>query len=36
MLARLNLLKDEVQKSVPMFELEPHWSSIVHDSVSLL
>lgn len=35
MLARLTLVKDEVQKPVPMFELEPHWSNIVCDSVSL-
>ncbi|KAL3995362.1 RhoGEF domain family protein [Acanthocheilonema viteae] len=35
MLTRLTLLKDEVQKSVPMFELEPHWTNIVHDSDEL-
>ncbi|VDK82103.1 unnamed protein product [Litomosoides sigmodontis] len=33
MLARLTLLKDEVQKSVPMFELEQHWTNIVHDGL---
>uniref|UniRef100_A0A0N4TFJ2 F-actin-capping protein subunit alpha n=1 Tax=Brugia pahangi TaxID=6280 RepID=A0A0N4TFJ2_BRUPA len=34
MLARLTLLKDEVQKPVPMFELESHWTNIVRDNVS--
>ncbi|VDM95405.1 unnamed protein product [Thelazia callipaeda] len=35
MLARLTLLKDEVQKSVPMFELETHWTNIVRDGEEL-
>uniref|UniRef100_A0A0R3S596 DH domain-containing protein n=1 Tax=Elaeophora elaphi TaxID=1147741 RepID=A0A0R3S596_9BILA len=35
MLARLTLLKDEMQKSVPMFDLEPHWTNIVHDNEEL-
>uniref|UniRef100_A0A915Q5Y7 DH domain-containing protein n=1 Tax=Setaria digitata TaxID=48799 RepID=A0A915Q5Y7_9BILA len=33
MLTRLTLLKDEVQKPVPMFELEAHWTNIVRDSL---
>ncbi|VDN29515.1 unnamed protein product, partial [Gongylonema pulchrum] len=33
MLARLTLLKDEVQKPVPMFELEMHWTSIVRNNL---
>ncbi|MCP9263906.1 Pleckstrin-likey domain-containing family G member 6 [Dirofilaria immitis] len=35
MLARLTLLKDEIQKAVPMLELEPHWTNIVHNSDEL-
>uniref|UniRef100_A0AAF5PYQ5 DH domain-containing protein n=2 Tax=Wuchereria bancrofti TaxID=6293 RepID=A0AAF5PYQ5_WUCBA len=35
MLARLTLLKDEVQKPVPMFELESHWTNIVGDNEEL-
>ncbi|VDM94981.1 unnamed protein product, partial [Onchocerca ochengi] len=35
MLARLSLLKDEIQKVIPMFELEHHWSDIVRDSDKL-
>ncbi|EJD75367.1 hypothetical protein LOAG_17480 [Loa loa] len=35
MLSRLTLMKDEMQKPVPMFELEPHWTNIVRDSEEL-
>lgn len=35
MLDDLMLLKKDVQMVVPTFKLEPHWSNIVHNSVSL-